>query len=105
MNWKLSRCVFTVTFALAAHGALAGDAATLLRVQDDAPRLPPPSEQVPEKIKPDAGGNGDATLSEKLEKSDGVIKPPSGVDPEIKTIAPEQNPNSMPIIKPPGDAK
>jgi hypothetical protein len=76
------------------------------QVQDSDPKLPPPSQQVPEKIRPDADGSGGgATLSDKLEKSDGVIKPPSGVDPEIKTIPPDNSGSSMPVIKPPGTAK
>ncbi|WP_373318351.1 hypothetical protein [Methylobacterium haplocladii] len=80
--------------------------AAFAQTQDSDPKLPPPTQQVPEKIRPQSdGGSGGATLSEKLEKSDGVIKPPGGVDPEIKTIPPDTSGSSMPIIKPQGDAK
>jgi hypothetical protein len=40
------------------------------------------------------------SLSEKLDKNKGVIKPPSHVDPEITVPAPE-TPNAMPVIPPP----
>ena len=89
---------------LMSTAALAQDPSVPQRGQDSDPKLPPPQEQVPEKVRPESGNSG-ATLSEKLEKSDGVIEPPAGVDPEIKTIAPEPTPNSTPVIKPPGNAK
>lgn len=40
------------------------------------------------------------SLSEKLDKGKGVIKPPPGVDPGITRPAPEM-PNTMPVIPPP----
>lgn len=67
--------------------------------------MPAPKDQIPEKVKPDSESSGGPTLSDKLEKSDGVIKPPSEVDPEIKTIPPDPDTNSMPVIKPPDNAK
>lgn len=89
---------------LMSSAALAQDPSVPQRGQDRDPKLPAPQEQVPEKVRPESGATG-STLSEKLEKSDGVIKPPAGVDPEIRTIAPEPTPNSTPVIKPPGNAK
>ncbi len=90
--------------ALVSGAAFAQDPSVPQRGQDSDPKLPAPQEQVPEKVRPESDTTG-STLSEKLEKSDGVIKPPAGVDPEIKTIAPEPTPNSTPVIKPPGNAK
>lgn len=90
---------------LLATTALAQDPSVPQRGQDSDPKLPPPSEQVPEKVRPEADGSGGATLSEKLEKSDGVLRPPGGVDPEIRTIPPSNDGSSMPVIKPPGEAK
>ena len=84
--------------------AFAQDPSVPQRGQDSDPKLPAPQEQVPEKVRPESDTTG-STLSDKLQKSDGVIKPPSGVDPEIKTIAPEPTPNSTPVIKPPGNAR
>ncbi|GLS47021.1 hypothetical protein [Methylobacterium brachythecii] len=92
--------------ALIATAALAQDPSVPQRGQDSDPKLPPPSQQVPEKIRPETDGSGGgATLSDKLERSDGVIKPPGGVDPEIRTIPPGESGSSMPVIKPPADAK
>jgi len=42
-----------------------------------------------------------APLSDRLARTDGVICPPSGVDPEIKAPAPEGG-GAMPVIPPPG---
>jgi len=39
-------------------------------------------------------------LADKLAKSDGVLCPPSGVDPEIRAPAPDVG--TMPVIPPPG---
>jgi hypothetical protein len=39
-------------------------------------------------------------LSDKLAKSDGVLCPPAGVDPEIR--APTPDTGNMPVIPPPG---
>jgi hypothetical protein len=41
-------------------------------------------------------------LSDKLDASGGMIKPPPGVDPEIVKPAPVPEPNSTPVIPPPG---
>lgn len=86
-----------------AGAALAQDPSVPQRGQDSDPKLPPPQEQVPEKIRPETG-NG-RNLSDKLEQSDGVIKPPSGVDPEIKTVPPDPDPGNMPVIKPGENAR
>ena len=40
------------------------------------------------------------SLGDKLAKSDGVLCPPSGVDPEIR--APTPDAGNMPVIPPPG---
>lgn len=90
---------------LIATAALAQDPSIPKKGQDTDPKLPPPSEQIPEKVRPTEDAPGSRTLSEKLEQSDGVIKPPSEVDPEIKTIPPAADTNAMPVIKPPGNAK
>ena len=39
-------------------------------------------------------------LGDKLAKSDGVLCPPSGIDPEIRAPTPETG--NMPVIPPPG---
>jgi len=45
-------------------------------------------------------GQAGAALTDKLAKSDGVLCPPAGVDPEIRAPAPDVG--RMPVIPPPG---
>jgi hypothetical protein len=64
--------------------------------------LPPqtPSRQtVPEAPSPGSGGSAEP-LSEKLHRQDGVIRPPSGIDPEMTHTPPATG--KMPVIPPPG---
>jgi hypothetical protein len=49
-----------------------------------------------------AASDGNQSLSEKLDKSGGVIKPTEGVDPQIVQPAPVPDPNSTPVIPPAG---
>jgi hypothetical protein len=63
-----------------------------------------PTQPVPPRgtIIPEASTTGQAAepLSDKLAKSDGVLCPPAGVDPEIRAPTPEGG--NMPVIPPPG---
>lgn len=105
MPWTKTTLRAAALFAaLASPAAFAQDPSVPQRGQDSDPRLPAPSQQVPEKVRPEGDTTG-STLSEKLERSDGIIKPPAGVDPEIKTIPPDPSPNSTPVIRPPDNAK
>jgi hypothetical protein len=45
-------------------------------------------------------GQSQAPLGDKLAKSDGVLCPPAGVDPQMRAPAPETG--NMPVIPPPG---
>jgi len=61
---------------------------------------------VPEKVQAPPGnapmtGRSSDSLSDKLDQSNGVIQPNSGVDPGM-TKAPPSNAGSMPVIKPQG---
>jgi len=73
-----------------------------------APGAPGSKEVIPEKQAPPISQPGDdevksgRSLSQKLNESNGVIKPEGNVDPDIHTTAPEPHPNSTPVIKPPG---
>jgi len=40
--------------------------------------------------------------SEKLDKSDGVIKPKENLDPKMQVPPPDPGPTSTPVIPPPG---
>ncbi len=65
-----------------------------------AAQTPPPLDSVPEKVAPDAKPTEPATnLSQKLDQSDGVIKP-KDVDPGIEKPVP--NTHTDDTIKPPG---
>ncbi|ABD86559.1 hypothetical protein [Rhodopseudomonas palustris] len=63
-----------------------------------------PSRTAPEQgsiTTPDATtGQGREPLGDKLARSDGVLCPPAGVDPEIR--APTPDVGNMPVIPPPG---
>jgi hypothetical protein len=81
-------------------------------LNQQAPNMPAPSQMPAEKIEPDSnlsGGNGPAatgstnTLSEKLEQTDGVIRPPETATPDITVPAPVPNPGTTPVIRPPAN--
>jgi hypothetical protein len=71
-------------------------------VQPRDPNMPDPKTTVPEKVDPPMATTAGQTLSDRLEKSDGVIKPPSNVDPGITATPPVPNPGTMPVVPPPG---
>lgn len=67
----------------------------------------PDPKAVPAEKMPDSGTTGSTgrpgeTLSERLERSEGVIKPPPSADQEIVKPAPVPNPGTTPVIRPPG---
>ncbi|MBZ6076526.1 hypothetical protein [Microvirga puerhi] len=69
-----------------------------------APNMPAPDQMPAEKVKPkdpsETGSTG--TLSDKLEKSDGVIKPPPTATPDMRVPAPVPDPGTTRVIPPPG---
>src|SRR3981189_720509 len=69
------------------------------RANDCAPMqpVPPRGPLAPEATRP---GQGAEPLGDKLARSDGVLCPPSGVDPEIR--APTPDTGNTPVIPPPG---
>lgn len=78
-------------------------------IAQTAPGAPGSNQAIPEKqapplqnTPPESGLKTGRSLSQQLDASGGVIKPPSGVDPEMTKPAPDPNPNSTPVIKPPG---
>lgn len=65
------------------------------------PATPGSPQTIPEKTPTSPGTNGSGgNLSEKLDKTDGVIRPPADVDPAMAKPAPPTA-GTMPIIKPP----
>jgi hypothetical protein len=76
-------------------------------VAQQGPGAPGTDQVIPEKDrsrpqdqpKTQAGAAGE-TLSDKLNRTDGVLKPPADVDPDIHKDAPATG--TMPVIPPPG---
>jgi hypothetical protein len=70
------------------------------------PTVPPSPSRAGDCARHDRGADGSTTrqtgqaLADKLARSDGVLCPPSGVDPEIRAPAPDGG--RMPVIPPPG---
>ena len=58
-------------------------------------------QKVPEDTGPGKSGSTGGPLSDKLDRTDGVIHPPRGVDPEMSKKPPPSG-SSMPVIPPPG---
>jgi hypothetical protein len=67
-----------------------------------APTAAAPSRGTVTAVPPDGTTTGQASepLADKLAKSDGVLCPPAGVDPEIH--APTPDAGNTPVIPPPG---
>ncbi|HUZ67624.1 MAG TPA: hypothetical protein VMU56_08170 [Beijerinckiaceae bacterium] len=64
-----------------------------------------PEKQAPGRVSPPHSGapaKAGRSLSDTLSKSNGVIKPPVGVDRKMNRPAPVPHPNSTPVIPPPG---
>ena len=100
---SLTRTATLLLAGLMSSAALAQSPEAPLRGRDSDPALPPPNQTIPDKIRPEAGDKSDttgSTLSDKLERNDGVIKPPPGISPDMNVAPPVQQPNSMPVIKP-----
>ncbi|MEZ0169698.1 hypothetical protein [Microvirga sp. TS319] len=93
--------------------ALAGGVTAAMAQNPDvlnqrAPNMPPLQQMPPEKVEPpksvtpqDPPSTG-STLSDKLEQSNGVIRPPETGTPDMTVPAPVPNPGTTPVIPPPG---
>src|SRR6266403_2138343 len=70
-----------------------------VRANDCAPMQPVPPRGI---IAPEGGTTGQRAepLGDKLARSDGVLCPPAGIDPEIR--APTPDAGNTPVIPPPG---
>jgi len=69
--------------------------------------MPDPKNAIPEKIRPEEPDTTGSTgagenLSDKLSRSEGVIKPRADVDPGIEAPVPVPNPGTTLVIPPPG---
>lgn len=98
MSRILSRGLWAATL-------IAGSLATTISfgqtpVQPTDPNMPDPRSTIPEKIEPNATGT---TLSDRLERTDGVIAPPATGTPDMRVPAPVPDPGTTPVIRPPGE--
>lgn len=89
---------FVLTATLA--GAAMFATASLSSAQTSPPKAPEAHSPAPEQKPP---VKTDEPLSEKLNKNDGVLVPPSGVDPQIHKDPPPGTGDRMPVIVPPGE--
>lgn len=90
-----------ITAIVALSGFMAASA--LAQTQPRDPNMPDPRSTIPEKVDPEGPGTTGSTgqtLSDKLEQSEGVLKPPATGDTEA-VVPPAQTPR-MPVIKPQG---
>ena len=68
-------------------------------------KVVPQEKSIPAPKAPAPGSSGAArgeSLSNQLERNEGVIQPPPGIDPGIDVPAPNPNPGTTPVIPPPG---
>ncbi|MBM6596266.1 hypothetical protein [Microvirga pudoricolor] len=99
----------TVLTTLAAMGFAASAWAQTPVPQQQAPNMPAPKDMPAEKVdpslinptEPSTTGSTD-NLSEKLQQSDGVIRPPNTGTPDMRVPAPVPNPGTTPVIPAPG---
>lgn len=86
-----------LTWAVCAAAALASAEPPPSHAQSAAQSPAPSADGKAAETKPDE------PLSKKLNKNDGVLKPPENVDPGIHQPAPGHTGDDMPVIVPPGE--
>ena len=97
-----ARAGIVAVSSLAASIALAQTAG-----QPRDPNMPDPRNVPPEKIEPQQPGTtgstgSGATLSDRLERTEGVIAPPTSTTPDMRVTPPVADPGTTPVIRPPG---
>jgi hypothetical protein len=90
----------TLIPAMVAFGLAITSAAALGQSQPSGPSAAP-DQNAPSHFDAQAGQGRDLSLSERLDRSGGVIHPPSHVDPEMP-VTPPTTRDKMPIVPPPG---
>lgn len=91
MRVRMADVALVVASLLAVEPALA----------QTTPTPPAGSRQViPEKQGQPLQSGRSESLSHKLDKTDGVIKPSEDIDPGMRTPAPDPRPHSTPVIPP-----
>jgi hypothetical protein len=96
--------IFIVSaFAPAFAGALLLTAPSQCSAQTQTPKPPETAPQAPSATPDQKPPANDEPLSKQLDKNEGVLKPPSGVDPKIHIEPPADTGDRMPVIVPPGE--
>ena len=62
----------------------------------------PPAESTPAPDATGETGEPDKSLSEELKEKEGVLEPPRDMDSKIERPAPVPDPNTTPVLPPPG---
>lgn len=91
------RIAFIALFTISAVSYVAfaqTDATPPGTIDESTPSAPPNTAATPDQ---------DRSLSEKLKETEGVLKPPPAVDPEMRKPLPEAADFKMPVIIPPGE--
>ncbi len=90
--------------AVIALGTMTASAALAQTAPRD-PNMPDPKNVPAEKMRPQepsTTGSSGETLSDRLERTEGVIRPPTTATPDMRVQPPVPNPNTTPVIRPPG---
>ena len=95
------RNFLSLTFAPAVIGAalLTLPSHCSAQAQSPGPNTQEAPSSAPDQKPPPNG----ESLSKKLDKNEGVLTPPSGVDPKIHKDPPADTGDRMPVIVPPGE--
>ena len=68
---------------------------------DQKPAAETRPQTVPEDTRPGKSGSSQESLGKTLDRTDGVLHPPQGLDPGV-AIPPPSTGSKMPVIPPPG---
>jgi hypothetical protein len=100
---RTNSALLALLCALALLAGVSAAAAQMPRPDPKDAERAVPGAAVPETTPPETSGQAPAeSLSDRLERSKGVIHPPGDVDPEIHVSPPEATHDPMPVIPPPG---
>jgi hypothetical protein len=91
-----------VIFAIVAAVAWAMVAYSVAETLQQLPPETPTHQKVPEADDPGISGSSMEPLSDRLNRSRGVLRPPGGIDPGLTQSPPSTGTRSMPVIPPPG---
>jgi hypothetical protein len=97
-----------LTGALISLGVLSTSvqAQTTPRIEPDRPRdetAPAPSDPRQDPRSTGATARPGENLSQRLERTEGVIRPPADLNPEMSVRTPGQGTATTPVIRPPGE--